>query len=537
MGSQVPVIESANVWGLIGLKKGEKRKPRRALSNLRRCSKPIESVDDIRDGMLARRVAFRAVKRQLNLWKGPVHKNRLADQLIFPLNETTVKMAGSESPKLPDDVRLAKDKKQPNTFQQMLYNNLYLNPRSSSSQCDPVVKCEGKIRSKLLETISVRRKERFLRAIVAAKNKRRNKIKSKKFHKHKNGRALKQYEKEVERLRQDDPRAFADHLLKAQLDRAKERASLRHHSGSKFAKMQKLRANYDNEARAAVAEMYQKSTDLTRRIHSDDSSGSDGSDVDVTSESDSSSSENDSFNENSGSSGDEHRSNFLSWWRKPSKYTEPTKTQSNKAERTILSTLAADNILSQCCEARDRCADRPLSTEQEADIPDSDSDGFFRTLAETCSSDPSLRSQFVKEKDEVVNEETPKDIDVFLPGWNSWTGPGLEAKDEQLRKGKLVTAPKVEREDSGKPHLLVRRRLNTEFKQHLIKSIPFPYNTPEQFEAFIAQPISREWLTEAAHRELIRPKITIQSGRIIRPLSRSAALLRDKDVERLTKED
>ncbi|KAA0197319.1 hypothetical protein FBUS_02602 [Fasciolopsis buskii] len=69
-----------------------------------------------------------------------------------------------------------------------------------------------------------------------------------------------------------------------------------------------------------------------------------------------------------------------------------------------------------------------------------------------------------------------------------------------------------------------------------VKSIPFPYNTPEQFEAVIAQPISREWTTESVHRELTRPKVTVQCGRIIRPISKSAALLRDKDVERLTKQ-
>ncbi|VDP84969.1 unnamed protein product [Echinostoma caproni] len=69
-----------------------------------------------------------------------------------------------------------------------------------------------------------------------------------------------------------------------------------------------------------------------------------------------------------------------------------------------------------------------------------------------------------------------------------------------------------------------------------VKSIPFPYNTPDQFEAVIAQPISREWTTENTHRELTRPKVTVQTGHVIRPISKSAALLRDKDVERLTKQ-
>uniref|UniRef100_A0A183JQN5 Pyocin activator protein PrtN n=1 Tax=Schistosoma curassoni TaxID=6186 RepID=A0A183JQN5_9TREM len=75
------------------------------------------------------------------------------------------------------------------------------------------------------------------------------------------------------------------------------------------------------------------------------------------------------------------------------------------------------------------------------------------------------------------------------------------------------------------------------FSLQSLLGIPFPYNTPEQFEAFISQPICREWTTELTHRELTRPKVTVQSGRIIRPISKSAALLRDKDIERFVKQN
>ncbi|TPP63629.1 U3 small nucleolar RNA-associated protein 14 [Fasciola gigantica] len=174
--------------------------------------------------------------------------------------------------------------------------------------------------------------------------------------------------------------------------------------------------------------------------------------------------------------------------------------------------------------------------EPEAETLDPTTEGFYRTLEETCATDPGLQDQFAKEKMEAIEEETPKDLDMFLPGWNAWTGPGLEEADEERRKKHIIPAPKVRRKDSGKSHVLIRRRVNNEFKEHLVKSIPFPYNTPEQFEAVIAQPISREWTTEGVHRELTRPKVTVQAGRIIRPISKSTALLRDKDVERLKKQ-
>ncbi|CAL8091342.1 unnamed protein product [Calicophoron daubneyi] len=219
----------------------------------------------------------------------------------------------------------------------------------------------------------------------------------------------------------------------------------------------------------------------------------------------------------------------------------PEKDESRKppikkvTQPTVLSTLAVEDVLDHC-QPTSRASDpQNEEADPELDVLDPASDGFFRALQETCAEDVTFKDQFSKEKEEVVDEEAPKDIDTFLPGWNAWTGPGLEAKDEERRKRRIIPAPKVKREDSEKSHVIIKRRVNNDFKQHLVKSIPFPYNTPEQFEAFIAQPISREWVTEEMHKEFTRPKVTVQAGRIIKPIAQSAAILRDKDVERLAK--
>lgn len=139
-------------------------------------------------------------------------------------------------------------------------------------------------------------------------------------------------------------------------------------------------------------------------------------------------------------------------------------------QNTFLSTLAAENTLEHCApnHSTSSVADKLRQDEPEGDILDLTSDGFFRTLEETCATDPGLEDQFAEEKMKAIEEETPKDLDTFLPGWNAWTGPGLEEADEERRKKHIIPAPKVRRMDSGKPHVLIRRRVNKEFKEHLV---------------------------------------------------------------------
>ncbi|KAF8567591.1 hypothetical protein P879_02274 [Paragonimus westermani] len=545
METNVPAVDNANVWGLVGLKKGDRRKQKKILTELHQTAKPLGTVDEISNTKKSRRLAFRGVKRQLTLWKGPVYNNRLADQLIFPLNDNSVTISGSEEAlKLKSDAHIRETKKQVDTLQGRLYAALYgkSDNKLVTYKEDATVKADKEIRKKLLEQVSQREKERFLLARVAAKNKRQNKIKSKNFHRHQKGRLLKQFETEMEKLRDNNPRAFAQRILKAELNRAKERASLRHRTGSKFARLQKLRAKYDTEARTLVAEMHDRSKELLKR-HDTNSSESEDSDIDITSESDVELSDDELNQESSVDSDMEGKTDSLLWWRltekpisKPSQITDHAKTKSDSTRQpTILSTLVVDDVLDRCIGLKGQKAQEDDLVEPESEVLNSDAEAFYRTVGEACATDPALKEQFTKEKEEAVNQETPTDIDTFLPGWNSWTGPGLEAEDEKRRKKRLIPAPKVKREDNNRSHLLIKRRLNNEFRQHLVKSIPFPYNTPEQFESVIAQPICREWVTESIHREFTRPKVTVQAGHIIRPISKSAVLLKDKDVERLTK--
>ncbi|CAH8479648.1 unnamed protein product [Schistosoma turkestanicum] len=535
-----PGVEDANVWGLISLKKGNKKAQRKILNEFHRKNEVLDKADEIQDARQARRIAFRGVKRQLNLWKGPVHKNRLAEQIIFPINDREIVMSGSqEAAKMKEQVYIRETIKDSTNLQGKLYTALYGDTDTSTPKGEIPDKAAKMVSKMLLEKIAMRDRERFLLARAAARNKRQNKIKSKRFHRHLKARTMKEYEKETESLRLNNPRKFAERLLNAELNRVKERASLKHRGGSKFAKLQKLRAKYDSEARAAVADMHELSRETTRKADPDLLSDTDESDVSISSESEGESEESD-FNLDDDVDEEVHEvPQTLGWWKKG--LTEnKSKTKEQTTKGAVLSTQAAEEVLEKY-EVTQSILNEPAvsntSVTAEPDIVDPNSEGFFHALQESFANDPALQHKFSVEKSETVKDEAPQDIDTFLPGWNSWTGPGTEKSDEKKRKSRIIPAPKVKREDDKKSHVIIKRRVNQEFKQHLVKTIPFPYNTPEQFEAFIHQPICREWTTELTHRELTRPKVTVQSGHIIRPISKSAALLRDKDIERFVKQN
>ncbi|VDQ07475.1 unnamed protein product [Trichobilharzia regenti] len=432
--ANAPGVEDANVWGLVSLKKGDKKAPRKILNDFHKNNDVLNESNEVQDAMQTRSIS--------------------------------------------------KDK-----------------PDKASKMVSKM----------LLEKIAMRERERFLLARVAARNKRQNKIKSKRFHRHLKGRTMKEYENETESLRLMNPKEFAKRL-----------------------------------ARAAVADMHELSREVTRRPDPHMLSDTDESDVSISSESEGESEESD-FNlddDNEDDSGVNGNVNGViqtfGWWKKGSAKNKPNDTFRPTVGGALLSTEAAEKVLEKS-EVNQIVLTEPsvCNTDtmvEESDVVDPNSEGFFHALQESFANDPALQQKFLAEKTETAKSEAPQDIDTYLPGWNSWTGPGTEAADERRRKARIIPAPKVKREDDKKSHVIIKRRLNQDFKQHLVKSIPFPYSTPEQFEAFVSQPICREWITESSHRELTRPKVTVQSGRIIRPISKSAALLRDMDIERFTKQ-
>jgi len=59
-------------------------------------------------------------------------------------------------------------------------------------------------------------------------------------------------------------------------------------------------------------------------------------------------------------------------------------------------------------------------------------------VALAFAGDDDVVAEFAAEKKRVIGEERPKDIDLRLPGWGEWSGPGI--KQSQRRKKRSVIA-------------------------------------------------------------------------------------------------
>ncbi|VUZ55757.1 unnamed protein product, partial [Hymenolepis diminuta] len=536
----IPALPEANAWGLLKLKSGNKSKQQKLLKRLQVEASPIEAPNELRDEKTNRRVKFNLDRARLNLWKGPVHQNRLADQLIFPLQSKAIQFSSAEDAKEAKQIKAIESaRKNEDSLQAKLFGALYKDTVRPLTDADKEIESQIELAKKMSLKAKDQMRQRLREVALLRKAKQQKKIKSKNYHRRAKRRNMKEFEKNIALLRQNNPKAFAERLLEADRMRAKERASLRHRMGGKFARMQRLRAKYDDEAREAVAAMHDQGRDLTKKIRGEYDSDEESvlSEVDISSSE--SELESDSEGSNFDGGGDDERREeemppyLANWWAKIEN--KPPKSEAmdddiDDAERpstthpTLISTLATDELL------RKSATDTTV-TEMDLDPAD---DNFFAALQEAVVDQPdSFTAEFAAEKKAVEEEEAPKDLDTFLPGWNRWTGPGMEAIDEAIRKKKLIKAPKRKRLDKGRAKVIIRERVNEDLRKHLVKKIPFPYSTPEQYEAVLSQPVSREWTTEAAHKELTKRKVIVKAGQVIKPIDKDVALLREKDVRRL----
>ncbi|KAM3722196.1 U3 small nucleolar RNA-associated protein [Dirofilaria immitis] len=132
--------------------------------------------------------------------------------------------------------------------------------------------------------------------------------------------------------------------------------------------------------------------------------------------------------------------------------------------------------------------------------------------------DVDVIGDFEAEKEAVEAAENPKDIDLTLQGWGSWTGPGIiDRKKDKF----IIKVPKKKRKDAGKTGLIISETVDQSIEKIQLKSVPFPYTTVEDYEAVIRQPIGKEWNPQKIHRKLIEPPIVTKAGRIIKPLDKT----------------
>ncbi|KAG8960552.1 hypothetical protein FRC03_006414 [Tulasnella sp. 419] len=223
-----------------------------------------------------REAAYEQTREEVKKWAPSMERIRNAEHLSFPLQVST-------GPK-PSTSDLAAKFKPSNALESAVDNLL----KAANLREQDVTKTEElQMKDLTVEEVQARRAElRYSRELMfraEVKAKRIAKIKSKTYRKiH---RKLKEKNQlSAEDLETLDPEAADAERMKAEVDRARERASLRHKNGGKWVKNMKG-VEGDLEKRQDLAEMLQRGEVLRKKIagdtHSSDEDEQEDGDIDA----------------------------------------------------------------------------------------------------------------------------------------------------------------------------------------------------------------------------------------------------------------
>ncbi|KAI0368900.1 Utp14-domain-containing protein [Pilatotrama ljubarskyi] len=224
---------------------------------------------------LDREAAYEQTKEEVDKWKATMQRIKEAEHLSFPLQ--------AEPKSRTSNLELAA-KFKPTTELESAVDRLL---KSAKMREDEIAQTESlKMNHLSVEEVAARRAElakmRDLMFRAEAKAKRVAKIKSKTY------RRLKKKERArlAAKLGEDDDEDMDDEeaRMKREVERARERATLRHKNTGKWAKAMRSRGELDEDQRRDINEMLDRSEKLRRKIRGEGDSGDEESDEDESDE-------------------------------------------------------------------------------------------------------------------------------------------------------------------------------------------------------------------------------------------------------------
>ena len=142
-------------------------------------------------------------------------------------------------------------------------------------------------------------------------------------------------------------------------------------------------------------------------------------------------------------------------------------------------------------------------------------------------------ADFAREKSELIENSKPKAVDLTLPGWGEWAGPGLKMSAKKRKRFIKPAGPAPKRADDGNKHAIISEKSNESFGKLQVSSVPFPYTNKVEYERSIRQPIGGHWNTPSVHSKLIEPKVRVVPGVAIEPIRATKRMKKKfkKDLE------
>lgn len=469
---------------------------------------------------ITRIVQYEKTSKDISHWEPVVKQNRKADQLKFPLNESEITVHQTTA-------QLAQQKQKPRS-------ELEVQIAAILQQSQPVVAVaerplsrreEMALKAMSLEEARLKRAElqrdRARAAFVAAKLRQQGKIKSRRFHRSQRKSRQKQEQKKLERMAADNPEAYQSWVRNAEKQRIQERMSLRHKGTSRFMQKQTRYGKFNLVSRQAVQDMLQQGQTLRRKEAATDDAGdaeTSSDEADMEQVIHESTSRKTTLEDMEGSFSDDDVD--------AEEVMEKTG-DSDDDLSDVMVKAAVESEQGSSCTSRKAPKNLQINPSQylvvEAEQSATPRNDAEAKVALAFAGDDDIVAEFAAEKEKIIERERPKDIDLRLPGWGEWSGPGI--KPSQHRKKRFVIkAPRgPPRKDSDLSHVIISEAKDKAVAKHQVNSLPHPFHNVLEFEKRIQQPIGRTWNSVATFKKLTKPKVVTRLGKVIAPIEKSEA--------------
>lgn len=131
----------------------------------------------------------------------------------------------------------------------------------------------------------------------------------------------------------------------------------------------------------------------------------------------------------------------------------------------------------------------------------------------------SVLASFSAEKEATAASSAPQVISTALPGWGSWTGPGISKKElrrsKARQKSSAITTPGIDpskRKDAKMERVIINQGRVKKNAKYLAKELPFPFETAQQYERSLRLPVGGEWTTKETFQNMTKPRILRKQG-------------------------
>lgn len=448
-------------------------------------------LDKNKAEQVERKVAYSSVSKEVSKWEPVVDQNRRAKHLAFPLDQ--------EPDPLPSVSEAMVQLKPRNDLEREVLDVVKSSETALHDKSELTKAEEKYLKAISVEEAEERHKElqkmRVLLSSYAAKMRRQKAIKSKSYRRLLKYDRIRRHVKNVESNRD----LLMEEIERLQRLRAQERASLKHKNTGKWAKHAKFRSKYDEEARKAMLEQIGIAEKMLAKPVIDE---------------DSDDSENDSDEEDAISIDDAEANDG----QESDKKVEMNGSDARAASDRL---IVSSELIEDRASKRKRSNVNDDDSEVEMDVEDDSDEDDQRKLMSEAFADDDVVAEFKKAKDKLTEEETPKDVNLYLPGWNDWAGPGIKV-NKNKRKKYTIKAKKIPRRDETLGNVMISEEANNKKNELLSKMMPKNPKNAKRVEKLLAKPITGTFVSQIEHRELIKPRIKTKMGARIEPLSKKA---------------